>query len=84
MKKMNRKESLEYHAVINFIQEYNLTHKRQLIFSHLTTPPEPDAICELNGNKIGIEVVLFIRQSHRSCNPIRKPQSIRLSKKETP
>lgn len=54
---MKQKESLEYHAVINFIQEYNRTHKRQFIFHHLCKPPMSDALCELNGKRIGIEVV---------------------------
>ena len=55
--KMHRKEKLEYYAVINFIREYNRNHKRQFIFLSLCKPPMPDAICELNGKAVGIEVV---------------------------
>ena len=54
---MKQKESLEYHAVINFVSEYNQTHKRQFTFLHLCNPPMPDALCDLNGREIGIEVV---------------------------
>lgn len=55
--KMNQKENLEYHAVINFIREYNRNHKRQFTFSALNKPPMPDAVCKLNKREIGIEVV---------------------------
>ena len=54
---MNQKENLEYHAVINFIREYNRSHKRQFTFNSLHEPPMPDSVCRLNGKKIGIEVV---------------------------
>lgn len=54
---MRQKENLEYHAVTNFIKEYNRSHKRKIVFRQLYNPPMPDALCELNGKEIGIEVV---------------------------
>ena len=54
---MSQKENLEYHAVLNFIREYNRSHKRQFAFDALHEPPMPDSVCRLNGKEIGIEVV---------------------------
>ena len=57
IKKMKQKEGLEYYAIINFIREYNRTHKKKFIFHRLNNPPMPDTFCELNGREIGIEIV---------------------------
>ncbi|BBO73445.1 hypothetical protein DSCW_08620 [Desulfosarcina widdelii] len=54
---MTQKENLEYYAIINFIREYNQTHKKQFAFGALHRPPMPDAFCKLHKRKIGIEVV---------------------------
>ena len=53
---MKQKDNLEYYAVINFISEYNRTHKRQLHFVQQAKPPKPDLICLHNKKEIGIEV----------------------------
>lgn len=54
---MKQKDNLEYHAVHNFIAEYNRTHKRQLHFIRTCTPQMPDILCRLQNREIGIEVV---------------------------
>ena len=54
---MRQKDNLEYHAVVNFIAEYNRTHKRQLHLVSPCNPPMPDTMCRLNGKEIGVEVV---------------------------
>lgn len=53
---MKEKEALEYHAIQYFIAAYNLSHRRQLQFVELGQPPEPDALCLLNEQPLGIEV----------------------------
>ena len=53
---MKQKDNLEYYAVINFISEYNQTHKRHLHFVSQSKPPKPDSICLHNNKEIGIEV----------------------------
>ncbi len=54
---MKQKDNLEFHAVHNFIAEYNSTHRRQLHYLRACIPPMPDTLCQLNRNQIGIEVV---------------------------
>lgn len=54
---MKQKENLEYYAVINFISEYNLTHKKKLHFVRQSKkPPNPDTVCLHHKKEIGIEV----------------------------
>lgn len=53
---MKLKDKLEYHAVLNFIVEYNRTHKRKLHFTRQCKPRMPDVLCRLNKKEIGIEV----------------------------
>jgi len=88
--KMNQKENLEYHAVINFIREYNRNHKRKFIFCSLYMPPMPDSVCELKGKEIGIEVVhsygsgieAAIRLGNRETSDF--PQKEHLKRRTTP
>lgn len=54
---MKQKANLEFHAVQNFIAEYNGTHIRQLHYLRACIPPMPDTLCHLNRKEIGIEVV---------------------------
>lgn len=53
---MKEKEALEYHAIQYFIAAYNPSHRRQLQFIGLGHPPEPDAMCALDEQPLGIEV----------------------------
>lgn len=53
---MKQKEALEYHAIQYFITAYNLSHRRQLQFIGPGQPPEPDALCSLDEQPLGIEV----------------------------
>lgn len=53
---MKQKDNLEYHAVHNFIVEYNRSHKRQLQFVRRCNPPMPDTLCLVGAKEIGIEV----------------------------
>jgi len=54
---MKQKDNLEYHAVHNFIAEYNRSHKRQLHFIRKCNPQMPDTLCLLGAKETGIEVV---------------------------
>lgn len=54
---MGQKENLEFHALQNFVSEYNRRHKRELCFVRQCRPPMPDALCRLDGKEIGVEVV---------------------------
>lgn len=53
---MKQKDNLEYHAVKNFIAEYNHTHMRHLHFICQCKPPKPDAICRHHKKEIGVEI----------------------------
>jgi hypothetical protein len=53
---MEEKEALEFHALQCFITTYNRSHGSQLRFVELRQPPEPDALCFLNGEELGVEV----------------------------
>jgi hypothetical protein len=87
---MDQKENLEYYAVINFIQVYNRTHKRQFVFGASHQPPMPDTLCKLNKRDIGIEVVhsygteeeAAIRLGNRNSNHYSK--DVHLKRRMTP
>ncbi|MBI4681122.1 MAG: hypothetical protein HY753_07995 [Nitrospirae bacterium] len=54
--KLDEKGRLEAYAIKYFIAEFNRCHVRQLKFSEFAKPPNPDAYCFLEENKIGLEV----------------------------
>ena len=54
---LKEKNSLEFHAAQLFADLYSRSHGTKLKFVELHKPPEPDALCELGGEKLGIEIV---------------------------
>jgi len=53
---MKEKEALEFYALQHFIATYNRTHSTLLRFVELRKPPEPDALCLIDGEELWIEV----------------------------
>ncbi len=54
---MNQRENLEFHAVQNFIAQYNVVQGQTLTFIKQCKPPMPDTLCRLDQKEVGIEVV---------------------------
>src|SRR5215204_2574373 len=53
---MKEKEALEFYALQHFIATHNRSHSPQLRFVKLRQPPEPDALCWIDGEELWVEV----------------------------
>jgi len=56
IKKLDEKRRLEVWAIIHFIRIMRKKYKRWLILKEFSNPPNPDFYCNLDGEKIGIEI----------------------------
>ena len=53
---MKEKDALAFYALQHFIVSYNQSYGGELQLVELRQPPEPDALCLLNGEELGVEV----------------------------
>ncbi len=80
IKDLDDKKQLEFYAVLYFIRDQRKNHRRWLIFQEFSEPPNPDAYCLLNGERVGIEVTHLFADNHAAGKaqnkaiPPRNPQ----------